>query len=86
MNFGLPLLVSKGVGTARDLVLDGENGFFFPQGDINSLSKHLRRLLDDPGLLEKLGRRSREVVEAWSFSAEVEGTLKAIEAVGSKPG
>ncbi len=81
MNFGLPLLVSSGVGTARDLVINGENGFLFPPGDIDSIRNHLTQLIAEPQLRQRMGLRSREIIEDWSYPAEVAGTLRAITAV-----
>lgn len=46
--FGLPVIVSDQVGAARDLVVDGGNGFEFPEGDVQALTERVERLMTLP--------------------------------------
>jgi len=80
MNFGLPLLVSSGVGTARDLVEPDRNGYVFPPGEVKTLAAHIRKLAGDRELRLRMGQRSQKIVEDWSYGAEVAGTLAAVRA------
>jgi glycosyltransferase involved in cell wall biosynthesis len=59
MRAGLPVVASS-VGGVPELVTDGENGFLVPRGDIGAMAEALQRLIDDPGLRERMGQRSRE--------------------------
>ncbi|MCP9775639.1 glycosyltransferase family 4 protein [Cyanobium sp. WAJ14-Wanaka] len=47
-------LVSSGVGGASELFEDGVSGLRFEPGNAPHLAQQLKRLLDEPGLLEKL--------------------------------
>jgi len=78
MNFELPLLVSKGVGTVRDLVRDGENGFVIDVGDVATLRARLQRLAADRRAARRMGRSGAEIVADWSFEADADGLLAAL--------
>lgn len=67
MNFGLPVVVSDRVGTAEDLVFNGKNGFINGYGDIPALTTAMETILSDRTLAISMGRRSREIVNRWSF-------------------
>jgi glycosyltransferase involved in cell wall biosynthesis len=58
---GLPI-VSTDVPGCREIVRDDYNGILVPQGDSLSLSNALLRLIEDPDLRTKMGKRSRELV------------------------
>lgn len=51
----LPVVASDH-GGLRERVRDGRDGLLFRPGDAAALSRALRRLLDEPGLRERLGR------------------------------
>ncbi len=59
MVYGLPTLVSDAVG-AIGCVVPEETGLVHPVGDTVALGQHLRRLVDEPGLRERLGRSASE--------------------------
>lgn len=77
-SFGLTVVEGMAAGTAviasrvggiPELIQDGEDGLLVPAGDPEALTAALRRLLDDPALRTRLGRRAREVAHA-RFSVE----------------
>jgi glycosyltransferase involved in cell wall biosynthesis/GT2 family glycosyltransferase len=57
---GLPVVASDH-GGLREMVRAGEDGLLFPPGDADGLARVMRRLLDEPDLLGRLGRRPRPV-------------------------
>ena len=59
MAFGKPVLCSKYVG-ARQMVAHGESGFIFDPFDAPQLAGYMARFIQDLGLAERLGSRSRE--------------------------
>ena len=85
MCFGLPVVASDAVGAAPDLVHQDENGFVYPMGDLPALAHALRHLLADPARRARMGARSREIVAAFSYDADVEGILKALHRVAAGP-
>jgi len=81
---GLPVVCSP-VGTNRDLVMDGESGFFARSPE--EWADRLSRLLADPALARRLGERGRARVER-EFSAAAVGPRLAetiVEAVLGPP-
>ena len=53
MQRGLPL-VSSNVGGLPDFVSNGENGLLFDPSDVSALASAIARVLDEPGLAERL--------------------------------
>lgn len=67
----LPLVATDAVGAAADLLEDGENGFCVRAGDAEALTAALERLVSDPELRRRAGRRSLELAahftpDAWA--------------------
>ncbi|MCK4730460.1 MAG: glycosyltransferase family 4 protein [Candidatus Aenigmarchaeota archaeon] len=79
MNFKLPIITTDNVGSAPDLIKNGENGYIYKVGDITALSKHLLRLLKNPKLIKKMGEKSYEIIYKWNFDKDVEGIIKAMD-------
>jgi 1,2-diacylglycerol 3-alpha-glucosyltransferase len=77
---GLPLLVSRGCGSAKTLVRDGENGWTFEPGDTVGLAELMARVssLSDP-VFECFGSRSREIVAEWGLERFTRGAFEAIQ-------
>ena len=62
MAMGLPIVATRVSGN-EDVVVHGENGVLVPASDPDALAAALRRLVDDPALAARMGRRSREMAE-----------------------
>lgn len=69
MAASLPVIVSQQCGCARDLVMDGENGFQFDATDSHALGSLFARLASMPrGDLAAMGSRGMKIVAGWSPS------------------
>ena len=62
MACGVPVVASN-VGGLPEVVLDGETGFLAPVGDLEEMSKQVRRLLTDPDLHARMSRAARARAE-----------------------
>lgn len=62
---GLPVVTTR-VGNMPEFIRDGENGFFVER-DAGDITEKLRRLRDDPGLRDRLGRAARVTAELWDW-------------------
>lgn len=62
MAMGLPLIVTD-IGGNAEAVNDGDNGFVIPPNDANAFGAALVRMHADRSRRERMGRRSRELVE-----------------------
>ncbi|BBF66336.1 glycosyltransferase [Acidithiobacillus sp. 'AMD consortium'] len=63
---GVPVLGS-GSGGIREVIRDGHNGFFFPEGDAVALAGLLIRLAQDPELRRRLGEEGRRQLQEAAF-------------------
>jgi glycosyltransferase involved in cell wall biosynthesis len=80
---GLPLVLSRAVGAAHDLLEDGGNGYFVEPRDVDGAADALRRLAADPQLRAAFGARSREIAHGWGYEPSVEGFLTAVREAAS---
>lgn len=62
MACGLPVIVTENVG-AKDLVVEGVNGFIVPVGAPEIIAERLRQLHEDPELCQKMGEAAKLTVE-----------------------
>ena len=63
MCFSLPIICSVCDGTERDLVVDGVNGYFFEENDVNSLVEKINLILSDPSKAVEMGRKSLQIIK-----------------------
>lgn len=64
MQCGLPVIASRAKGNT-ELVADGINGYLFD--DIEGLIRAVKILLSDPGEIESLGEKGREMADEYSL-------------------
>ncbi|MES1265449.1 MAG: glycosyltransferase, partial [Variovorax sp.] len=81
-----PAVVSDRVGCRPDLVTPGETGECFAFGDTDALAQVLVRMAQEPALRRRMGNAARDrVFSGYGPANAVAGTLRAIEAVASRP-
>lgn len=62
MAMGRPIVTTDAPG-CRETVIEGENGFLVPIKNADALVQAMERFIVQPELIEKLGKRSREIAE-----------------------
>ncbi|MGI9074375.1 MAG: glycosyltransferase family 4 protein [Bryobacteraceae bacterium] len=82
MCVGLPIIASDKVGSAADLIVEGQTGFTYPVGDIDALTEKLEAVLANPDYLIRMGTAGRERIQHWSIKEDIAGVLRAIESCG----
>ena len=76
---GLPIITTDAVG-CRECVDEGINGFLVPVKDPFALAERMIRLIEDPALMEKMGKASRLKAEKeFSLSMVVKKTFEIYE-------
>ncbi len=80
MAAGLPLLVSARAGCAEDLVEEGVNGFRFDPEDTAQLADLMQRSTASETDRAAMGRRSQEIVSAWSPDRFARSLWQAVQA------
>ncbi len=79
MNAARAVIVSDQVGCQPDLVTDGDNGCVYPAGDVSALAAALTRVLRDPETCRRMGQRSQQRIQAYSFAADIHGLMQAFQ-------
>ena len=77
---GVPAIVSDGCA-ARDLIVHGETGLLFRNGDVADLCQKIM-MLKDPKLAEYLGRQAYE--RYWANPYTIDYHIKGLESVYMK--
>ncbi|MBE9228391.1 glycosyltransferase family 4 protein [Phormidium sp. LEGE 05292] len=83
MLLGKPILCSKGAGTS-ELVIDGENGYVFTPNAAEELADLMQNFLDNPGLIGKMGERSKQIMAQYTPVAAAKCLAQVTELVMGK--
>lgn len=82
MTYGLPVLCSVCDSTERDLVTDGKNGYFFREGDVESLAEKIEQLFASPNRCREMGEESERIIrEKVNIQTVSERYLKAFKEI-----
>jgi glycosyltransferase involved in cell wall biosynthesis len=73
-----PVAASDHVGAARDLIAPVNPNLIYPCGDVSSLARILRDVLQDRTRLTQLGQAARRHMETWSPRENIAGTVEAV--------
>jgi glycosyltransferase involved in cell wall biosynthesis len=76
MAMGRPVITTDNTG-CRETVIDGVNGFIVPVRDEQALAKAMLRFVEQPGLIEPMGRESRRLAEERFDVNKVNDTMLA---------
>ena len=66
MSHGRPVIVTEGVG-AKDIVVDGEQGFVVPIRDPGAIAEKLQYFKDNPDEVRRMGRNARRASMGYSW-------------------
>src|SRR5260370_39216137 len=58
----VPVIATR-AGGVPELIADGENGYLFPVGDVDSMAARAIEILSNPELQRRLGRNARQTAE-----------------------
>jgi glycosyltransferase involved in cell wall biosynthesis len=79
MLCGCPVVLSDAIRGRFDIVRQGQTGFIYPCGNIDSLARVLDEVLPDQDRLRRMGRAARQLMKTWSPRENVQAVLFAIE-------
>ena len=69
MAVGLPVVCFDFLCGPRDIIRPEENGLMVREGDIPALAAAMRRVMEDPALLEKMSENAKEISKTYSEAA-----------------
>lgn len=82
MTYNLPVIVSVCDGTEKDLVTDGVNGYFFENGNSESLTQKICTILNNKHNIEKMGKQSEHIIkEKYTLEKVAQNYCKAFAEV-----
>jgi len=84
MLCGCPVIASKNVGAAGDLIAPVDPSFIFPCGDVSALTTLLHRVLTDRGQLNRFRAAGLERMKTWSPREYVAATVEAVQRAVSR--
>lgn len=83
MCASLPVISSKYADGARDLVIEGENGYIVDPEDTESFAEAIERIFTE-GRLEQMGSASYKKAQEFSFEEVSKGCMEALRYVLEK--
>jgi glycosyltransferase involved in cell wall biosynthesis len=84
MASGLPILSSKNVGAAEELLQEGANGFSFDPTNVEELAAVLKRMAEFPRPeREAMGSASKSIISNWGPERFSQGSQEAVRAATS---
>jgi colanic acid biosynthesis glycosyl transferase WcaI len=86
MAMGLPTLLVAPKGVASDIVLSTRSGVWAPAEQPDRLARIAARLVEKPGLLEKLGRNGSAVSGRFSRHRQAEEMIRVLEIAAAGDG
>ncbi len=72
------LLVASDIPSAREVIVDGENGLLFRKADVGGLTAKTLSAASDPARRAAIGRRAREMVQAYALPKVVNAYVSVI--------
>lgn len=82
MNSGCAVVASHAAGSTPFLVKEGENGFIYKSGDVNSLYGKIKKLLLSQALAAKFGKEAyKTITETWNAEVAAERLIKLSETI-----
>jgi glycosyltransferase involved in cell wall biosynthesis len=85
MCFSLPVICSVCDGTEKDLITDGVNGYFFKEGNVDSLADKIDKILSDKEQCKQMGEEAYRVIkEKINLNTVAQRYMDAFEYVMNK--
>jgi glycosyltransferase involved in cell wall biosynthesis len=85
MASGLPVLATRKVGAAQDLIIEGESGYLVPENDAEAMASAIDHACQSEERLRTMGKAAQQVVQSWNYGATLTGFYQALAAcLGSK--
>jgi len=83
MTHGLPIVATLADGCEADLIQEGANGHVLAAGDTEQLESRLEALLADPDRIQRMGERSRAIIEhEHNINTYMENLVAALHYAG----
>jgi glycosyltransferase involved in cell wall biosynthesis len=78
MASGLPVLATRKVGAAQDLIIEGESGYLVPENDAEAMASAIDRACQSEQRLRAMGQVAQQLIENWNYGATLDGFHQAL--------
>jgi len=68
MAAGMPVISTAQTGSAIDMIVDGENGCMMAALNTEQLTFYMRRFIEEPKIIRKMGEKARETAKQYTHS------------------
>ena len=79
MSASTAIIASDKVGSSKDLVINGINGFIFKSENLESLTAILEKTMSDKEALLNMAAKSEEIIKNWNYDKDLEGIISALD-------
>jgi glycosyltransferase involved in cell wall biosynthesis len=85
MASGLPVIATRKVGAAQDLIIEGQSGYVVPENDAEAMASAIDRACQSEERLRTMGEGAQQLIASWNYDATVRGFYRALAScLGSK--
>jgi glycosyltransferase involved in cell wall biosynthesis len=78
MASGLPVIATRKVGAAQDLIIEGQSGYVVPENDAEAMASAIDRACQSEERLRAMGERAQQLIASWNYDATLEGFYQAL--------
>lgn len=83
MTVGLPVLATR-VSGSSEVIVDGENGYLVPAGDVESLAQRMEDLVANEGLRSRFSAQVSQDAKRYSIENSIQSLVSVIEEESAK--
>tara|TARA_B100000686_G_scaffold354579_1_gene465568 strand:+ start:6762 stop:7964 length:1203 start_codon:yes stop_codon:yes gene_type:complete len=84
MSASTAIIASDKIGSSKDLVINGINGFIFKSENLESLTTILEKTLSNKETLLDMAEKSEEIIKDWNYEKDLEGIISALDSNDKK--
>ena len=84
MSARTAIIASDKIGSSKDLVINGINGFIFKSENLESLTAILEKTLSNKETLLDMAEKSEEIIKDWNYEKDLEGIISALDSNDKK--
>jgi len=84
MASGLPVIATRKVGSAQDLIIEGQSGYLVPESDAEAMAAAIDRACESEEHLRAMGEGAQRVIASWNYDATLSGFHQALASCWAK--
>ncbi len=78
MASGLPVIATQKIGSAQDLIIEGQSGYLVPASDAEAMASAIDRACESEERLRAMGEGAQRVIASWNYDATLSGFHQAL--------